>query len=170
MARTGRKRALAKRDRSGKATRARDTGTPETTAHRNRAMSGKVDSQYPLEVLFLAGDITLGERNACEYFGFLRYACFGRPNLASVSYGGDRPSGNRKTWPDERVRELRRDYDRIRAEIADTRALVALDDMIVFEHMPRWTGTKSPSQSDVNTARILFAAVKRLAVVTGYRV
>ena len=168
MARRGPKRKAGKRERSGRPKRTRDAGTPEGQQKRKRATTGRVDSSYPLDVLFAAGDITLGELHACQYFGFLRYACFGRSSMASVAYSGERPTGKRKNWSDEFIKHRRLDYERIRAGIADTQALVALDNMVVYEHMPAWTGTKAPNQKDVNEARILFAAIKRLAILCGY--
>jgi hypothetical protein len=54
-----------------------------------------------------------------------------------VAYSGERPSGKRKYWSESFLVSRRLDYERIRREIADTRALVALDNLIVYEHMPR---------------------------------
>ena len=91
--------------------------------------------------------ISVGELQACERYGFLHYSVFGRANLAAATYDGERPSGARKSWPDEFVMGRRNDYELARANL-DKEALNQLDNLVIFRKLPALaeTATAAPQR------------------------
>ena len=161
-----RKRKRGQREPSGRLQRTRDRGTPEGQARRDRAY-GRADISYALGIMVANNVISVGELQACERYGFLHYAVFGRANLAAATYDGERPSGGRKNWPDEFIVNRRRDYEMARFGIA-REALNMLDSLVIFERYPRWLKPLQPRPSDVRHAEILLAAIHKLAEGMGY--
>jgi hypothetical protein len=161
-----RKRKNGPREANGRLQRSRDRGTSEGVARRNLAY-GRADIAYALCIMAANSVITVGELQACERYGFLHYAVFGRANLAAATYDGERPSGARKTWPDEFVVGRRNDYELARAGLGEE-ALNQLDNLVIFERFPRWLKPLQPLPSDVHHAKLLLATIHKLAEGMGY--
>ena len=161
-----RKRKTGAREPNGRLQRSRDNGTPEGHVRRSLAY-GRADIAYALGIMAANDVISVGELQACERYGFLHYAVFGRANLAAATYDGERPSGVRKNWPDEFVSGRRNDYEVARAGLNDE-ALNQLDNLVIFERFPRWLNPLQPLPSDVRHAQFLLAAIRKLAEGMGY--
>ena len=161
-----RKRKKGPREPNGRLQRSRDHGTPEGHVRRSLAY-GRADIAYALGIMAANNVISVGELQACERYGFLHYAVFGRANLAAATYDGERPSGARKSWPDEFVMGRRNDYELARANL-DKEALNQLDNLVIFESFPRWLKPLQPLPSDVRHAKLLLAAILKLAEGMGY--
>ena len=92
---------------------------------------------------------------------------FGRTNLAAATFDGERPSGARKNWPDEFVIGRKRGYELARSDL-NREALNQLDNLVIFERFPRWLKPLQPLPSDIRHARLLLAAIRKLAEGMGY--
>ena len=161
-----RKRKKGPREPNGRLKRSRDRGTSESLARRNLAYD-RADISYALGIMAANNVITVGELQACERCGFLHYAVFGRANLAAATFDGERPSGARKNWPDEFVIGRKRDYEVARSDL-NREALNQLDNLVIFERFPRWLKPLQPLPSDIRHARLLLAAIRKLAEGMGY--
>lgn len=161
-----RKRKKGPREPNGRLKRTRDRGTPEGRAKRDQAY-GRADISYALGIMAANNVISVGELQACERYGFLHYAVFGRASLAAAAFDGERPSGARKNWPDEFISGRRRDYEVARFGL-NRDALNLLDNLVIFERHPRWLKPLQPLPSDVRHAEMLLAAIRKLAEGMGY--
>ena len=61
----------------------------------------------------------------------------------------------------------RNDYELARANL-DKEALNQLDNLVIFESFPRWLKPLQPLPSDVRHAKLLLAAILKLAEGMGY--
>ena len=171
MARTGRRRRAGKREPGGRLQRraTRDQGTPEGQARR-KVLYRHGDIGYPLGILHANGEISAGDLKGCERYGFLHYAVFGRRSVASVNYDGERLGTGRKNWTDKFIKDTENEYRRVRAEICSTKSLALLDNLVVYERMPRWFRPLTPHPKDVENGQQLLKAIRMLAIITGYEV
>ena len=111
------------------------------------------------------GAVAVG--GACERYGFLHYAVFGRTNPAVPTYDVECPSDARKNWPDEFVLGRRNVYELQRAGF-NKKALNELDNLVIFERFPRRLKPLQLLPSDVHHARPLLAAIRKLAEDMSY--
>jgi len=161
-----RKRKRGPREPNGRLKRTRDRGTPEVQARREQAFN-RADISYALGIMAANNVISVGELQACERYAFLHYVVFGQVNIAAMAYDGERPVGARKNWPDEFISDRQQDFEQARASIAGE-ALNLLDNLVIFEHHPRWLKPVQPRPSDVRHAECLLAAIRALAEGMGY--
>ena len=167
-----RKRKRGPREPNGRLQRSRsrgrdrDRGTPEVQTRRKQTYD-RADISYALGIMAANNVISVGELQACERYGFLHYAVYGRASIAASKFDGEMPAGARRNWTDEFITSRKRDYELARFGVKRD-ALNALDNLVVFERFPRWLRPLQPLASDVRHARLLLAAIRALAETMGY--
>jgi hypothetical protein len=145
---------------------AKDGGTKEL--RRMRAwLAGSGDpalTSYPLGILLANGEITQAQHGAGCRYAFLHAVVFGRPSIAAVSFERVQ-KGYQGEWNDEwlvdREQELRGLSMRLKGHPARLR--MVLDNLVIYERMPRWMQPVRPRLSDCREAGLFVKALKLLS-------
>ncbi len=170
MMRRGRPRKSGPREVDGRAKRAGpDRGTKEVQDLR-QWYAGEGDpvlTAYPLGILLANGAITEEQHSAACDYAWLVSRVFGRHSLAAVSWEMmDRGRDSDLPTPEDEEREEKqqRRLTRIREAFAKLprRCRAGLDNLAIYERIPRWMRPVDPRDSDVTEARLF---TKALAVL-----
>ena len=162
MARRGRPRKPGPRETSGQPQRhGRDRGTKEIQSLR-QWWAGPGDpslTSYPLGVLLANGAISTQQHSiGCDY-AWLHWAVFGRVSLAAVSLefmDRGQPIVRHREAEERRMEEIHRLFRGTR------RARRELDNLVIFERVPRWMKPIDPRPGDVHDARLLIESLVML--------
>ncbi len=166
MARRGRPRKPGPRERNGQPQRyGRDRGTKEIQSLREwyAGAGDPVLTSYPLGILLANQAITEPQHVAgCDY-AWLHWAVFGRVSLAAVSLEF---MDHGRAVEIDRVKEERR-LEAIHGRfVARQRVRRLLDNLVIFERIPRWMRPVDPHPADVTDARLFLDAMEMLRDVT----
>lgn len=170
----GRKRHHGPRERNGRIQRRGvDRGTPELQSLREW-YAGDGDptlTSYPLGILLANNTISEQQYAAGCRYAWLHWAVHGKPSIGAVSY--ERRSRGILEAP-ERIAEEGH-LKQIRASLAravmagsmSQRGLRVLDNLLIYEHTPRWMRPVMPRGSDVAEAHCVMEALEMLARAVG---
>ncbi len=162
MARRGRPRKAGSREPNGRPQRRRrDRGTKEIQSLREW-WAGDGDpalTAYPLGILLANGAITEQQHSiGCDY-AWLHWAVFGRVSLAAVSLefmDRAQPIERHREGEERRLEEIHSMF------LGCRRARRELDNVVIFEHAPRWMRPVDPRRSDVTNARLFMESLGML--------
>ena len=154
MGRRGRNRKIARapgnrpqRDQS------RDRGTKEIRSLREwyAGAGDPVLTTYPLGILLANGAISERQHSVgCDY-AWLHWAVFGRASVAAVSLefrSPGRPVERDSEAEERRIEEVYSLFLDCRRERRE------LDNLVIFERVPRWMRPVDPRPGDVTNARL----------------
>ena len=164
MARRGRHRKPGPRQPNGQPRRhvGRDSGTTEALMLRQWwvGTGNPALASYPLGILLANGAITEAQHGAaCEY-AWLTSAVFGRHSLAAVSWEGLAHGRVVERDSEQEERRLRQTHVKLAREPRRCRA--TLDNLAIYERIPRWMRPVNPRAGDVADAAYFIAAVEAL--------
>lgn len=162
MPRRGRPRKPGQREKNGRPQRhGRDRGTKEIQSLR-QWWAGEGDpvlTSYPLGILLANQAITEQQHVAgCDY-AWLHWAVFGRASLAAVSL---------EFMDHGRAVEINRAEEERRLAVIHHQFVVCrrkrrlLDNLVIFERIPRWMRPVDPRIGDVTDARLFLEAMEML--------
>lgn len=167
MVKRGRSRKTEPREKNGKPQRLpehrrRDRGTKEIQFLREW-YAGKGDparTSYPLGILYANQAITEAQHSAGCNYAWLHWAVFGRVSLGAVSLEFmDRGAPTLRDRPEEERR-----LERLHALFGlYSRARRVLDNLVIYERIPRWMRPVDPRLSDVAEGGLFVAAIRILA-------
>ena len=165
MPRRGRPRKPGPREMNGQPQRpGRDPGSTKVQSIRQWYVPGSGDpalSAYPLGVLLANGDINEREHAAACNYAWLHQAIFGRHSLAAISW--EYRSRGRNTERDREVEERKlREIHEILRNHAPRRCRAALDNLAIYERLPRWMKPVRPREGDIADARFFKFALDLL--------
>ena len=162
MARRGRPRKPGPREQNGRPQRyGRDRGTKEIQSLREwyAGAGDPVLTSYPLGILLANAAITEPQHVAgCEY-AWLHWAVFGRTSLAAVSL---------EFMDHGRAVEIDRDEEERRLDVIHAQFVACrrhrrlLDNLVIFERIPRWMRPVDPRPADVTDAQLFLEAMEML--------
>ena len=154
MGRRGRPRKPGPRETSGRSQRhGRDRGTKEIRALREwyAGVGDPVLTTYPLGILLANGAISERQHSVgCDY-AWLHWAVFGRASVAAVSLefrSPGRPVERDSEAEERRIEEVYSLFLDCRRERRE------LDNLVIFERVPRWMRPVDPRPGDVTNARL----------------
>ena len=163
MARRGRHRKTARAagnrpQRDQRREQIRDRGTKEIQSLREW-YAGKGDpalTTYPLGILLANGAISERQHSVgCDY-AWLHWAVFGRASVAAISL-----EFRDRGQPVERDSEAEeRRIEEVHGLFLDCRrARRELDNLVIFERVPRWMRPVDPRPGDVTNARLFMGSL-----------
>lgn len=166
MVRRGRPRKPGPREANGQPQRLpkrqrRDRGTNEIQSLRQwwAGTGDPVLASYPLGILLANQVITEPQHVAgCDY-AWLHWAVFGRASLAAVSLEF---MDHGRAVEIDRAKEERR-LEAVHGQFRRLRRLRGLlDNLVIFERIPRWMRPVDPRLGDVTDARLFIEAMEML--------
>ena len=154
MTRRGRPRKPGPRQPNGQPRRhtARDAGTTEALMLRQWwvGSGNPALASYPLGILLANSAVTEAEHGAaCEY-AWLTSAVFGRHSLAAVSWEGLAPGRSMERDTEQEERRLGEAHEKLAR--VPRRCRAALDNLAIYERVPRWMRPVNPRPGDVTDA------------------
>ena len=117
-------------------------------------------TSYPLGILLANAVLTDDQHKAVCRYAWLHWAVFGRPSVAAVSW-----EFTDRAVPVERDREseerkLGEIHDAFKT--TDRRCRQVLDNVAIYERLPRWMRPVNPRPADVAESRYFLAGVTLL--------
>jgi hypothetical protein len=164
----GRPRKAGPRTKGGRLKQYRDSGTAEGNSRRSHFYRGE-DISCPIKILFANGQVDDAMLSACERYAWAYAVINGRVSVSAAAYEARERATGSQDGPPERVNRAAKAALKTAREVCrNSKDRALLQNVCVYERMPRAFLPCISRPGDIIEAERLIALLKELSRAYGF--